>query len=307
MTVSQRSVADAAFGALVDYAGLFPPAALSMHAAAEAYAAARAGAHAWMLGRFIVPASRLDELAAVEPAPSPERSVILDADRDPRAWFDAIGATIAGVAARRDRPIGAFEVALPALLSRRDSYDAAVGQLRALLDRAALGALPVYLEAPRTPAWQDRLESYMQVLRRYGFGAKVRCGGLDAAAFPSVDELAAFVTAAATEGVRYKATAGLHHPVRHHDATLDLPMHGFLNILIAALLAATGDAGDVRAVLAEDDARAFVFAATELRWRGHRFSAADVARVRRDAFVAYGSCSFAEPVDDLVALGAIAP
>src|SRR5689334_1162740 len=50
---------------LIDYAGLFPPAKLSMQAAAEAYARARMGEHAWVLGRFICPASRLAELSKV--------------------------------------------------------------------------------------------------------------------------------------------------------------------------------------------------------------------------------------------------
>ena len=47
----------------VDYAGLFPPAGLSMGDAVAAYAADRTGRDAWMLGRFVCPAARLDELA----------------------------------------------------------------------------------------------------------------------------------------------------------------------------------------------------------------------------------------------------
>ena len=41
---------------VVDYAGLFPPAALAMADAVAEYHAARADGHAWMLGRFVVPA-----------------------------------------------------------------------------------------------------------------------------------------------------------------------------------------------------------------------------------------------------------
>src|SRR5215471_10308407 len=50
---------------LIDYAGLFPPAALEMPEAQRNYAAYRAGEYSWMLGRFVVPAARLDE---VDPA-----------------------------------------------------------------------------------------------------------------------------------------------------------------------------------------------------------------------------------------------
>jgi hypothetical protein len=53
---------------LVDYAGLFPPAALAMPDAVREYAGHRAGEHAWMLGRFVLPVTRLPEFeAAAEP------------------------------------------------------------------------------------------------------------------------------------------------------------------------------------------------------------------------------------------------
>lgn len=48
---------------IIDYAGLFPPAAQDLGTAIRAFARYRAGRDAWMLGRFIVPAARLAELA----------------------------------------------------------------------------------------------------------------------------------------------------------------------------------------------------------------------------------------------------
>ena len=77
-------------------------------------------------------------------------------------------------------------------------------------------------------------------------------------------------------GVPFKCTAGLHHAVRHGEE------HGFLNILAAT----TAPAGRLEAVLAEEDA-----------------SALDVARADRGLFVGFGSCSWREPVDDLIELG----
>jgi hypothetical protein len=47
---------------LIDYAGLFPPAALPMEQAVANYGRYRAGEHAWMLGRFVVPAERVGEV-----------------------------------------------------------------------------------------------------------------------------------------------------------------------------------------------------------------------------------------------------
>ncbi|HET7190233.1 MAG TPA: hypothetical protein VFI52_18910, partial [Gemmatimonadaceae bacterium] len=71
MTTAARHPASslrALVAGLVDYAGLFPPASLDMPAAAARYAEYRASADAWMLGRFIVPVARLNELAAALPA-----------------------------------------------------------------------------------------------------------------------------------------------------------------------------------------------------------------------------------------------
>ena len=51
-----------ALTAFIDYAGLFPPAKLAMLPAVEEYRRERGSGHAWMLGRFIVPASQLEAL-----------------------------------------------------------------------------------------------------------------------------------------------------------------------------------------------------------------------------------------------------
>jgi hypothetical protein len=40
-----------------------------------------------------------------------------------------------------------------------------------------------------------------------------------------------------------------------------------------------------------------------MRWREQRIDVARLRETREQVFVAYGSCSFAEPVDDLTALG----
>src|SRR5437763_96227 len=45
----------------IDYAGLFPPAAVSMSEAVINYATYRNSNYSWMLGRFVVTAARLDE------------------------------------------------------------------------------------------------------------------------------------------------------------------------------------------------------------------------------------------------------
>lgn len=300
-----------ALSGLIDYAGLFPPAKLAMEPALREYRACRETPYAWMLGRFIVPASRIEELLALLPERQAiELSVIVDAMPAPLHWT----ATVAGILERifeisQGRPdvsVSALEVALPPAVSVRDTFDASIGQFAILAENAGLRHVPAYLEMPRGPRWTNLLPGAMDALRRYRFGAKIRCGGVVADAFPSTSEVAAFVRAAGAEGVSWKATAGLHHPVRHLNAPSGFMMHGFLNILAAAVFAQTEASEDVvEAVIAEEDPAAFVFDAEGFSWRELRASIEQIGQARDRAFVAYGSCSFREPVADLTAMSVL--
>jgi hypothetical protein len=247
---------------LIDHAALFPPASLPMEEALAADRRARASAEAWMLDRFICPASKLGEL----PEDPPRLSVVLDAEPavDPSSL-----------------PIELIEARGATLERIRDLF----------------GEEPkVFIELPV----DDGLEAALSGLGGAGAGAKIRCGGVTADAFPSVDDVARFVCACEEIGVPWKATAGLHHPIRgERDG---LPMHGFLNLLAAAAFAGDGEEA-VRAILAEEDSAAFRVGDAGMTVRGHYADAAALARMRRERLVAYGSCSFSEPVEDLTALG----
>jgi hypothetical protein len=52
---------------LIDYAGMYPPAALSLPEALTNYQAYRNGPHAWMLGRFVIPSACVAEAPADVP------------------------------------------------------------------------------------------------------------------------------------------------------------------------------------------------------------------------------------------------
>lgn len=133
------------------------------------------------------------------------------------------------------------------------------------------------------------LSSFVPQLAASGSRAKVRCGPTP----PPVDELAAVIRACHEHRVPFKATAGLHHAIRGEGR------HGFLNLLAAAIF------GDEEAAIAEDDAEAFRVDGDSFAWRNRTASAADVER-GRELFVAFGSCSFSEPVEELQALGFLA-
>ena len=253
-------------GRLIDHAALFPPASLDMPAAMEADRRARASEHAWILDRFIVPASRLHEL----PPDAPRLSVVLDGgEGDLEVVRDAVaaGRRVELVEARID--------------------PAWIPDTQALVEEKLPGVRAFWELSPGRG-----LRGAVAAVREARAGAKIRCGGTT---LPSVEEVAAFVAACRDAGVAFKATAGLHHPIRSGDR------HGFLNLLAAAVFA---DA-DLEAILAEEDPEAFAVDADGLAVHGHRADAATIAEARAELFVAYGSCSFDEPIGDLTALGVL--
>ena len=142
----------------------------------------------------------------------------------------------------------------------------------------------VYCELPL----RDDISFRILQVGELGLRAKVRCGGT---VLPSVPRLAEFVEACRRLEVPFKATAGLHHPVRQGDE------HGFLNLLAAAVF------GDEEEALAEEDPSAFRASAETFTWRDHSADTDQIARIRADLFVGFGSCSAQEPIDGLVELG----
>lgn len=249
---------------LIDDAGLFPPARKPMERAVADHRAARTGAHAWMLGRFLCPVSRLAELAAAGPDADWRLGAIADGE-DWRADLRRVAAY--------DGPgtVDAFELRLPDEL----------GELPRDVD--------VFVEGP-ADALDERI------------GAKIRCGGLTPEAFPPDEAVAEFISECVRRGLRFKATAGLHHPFRTRDEEIGVLQHGFVNLLAATAL----PGADAPAIIAEADPHAFELSADGLRWRDRFADAGALARARR-LFTAYGSCSFEEPVADLVAHGVLDP
>lgn len=257
----------ALLGRLIDHAALFPPASLAMPDALAEDRRARASEHAWMLGRFICPASRLGEL----PDGPPALAVVLDrgeGDLDALAGY----------------PVELVEARLP---------DPAWIPETTGLVREKVGAECFWeLEPGRG------LRGAIAAVREAGAGAKLRCGN---EVFPSVEAVAAFVAACRDAGVPFKATAGLHHALRRP------PRHGFLNLLAAAVFAHADGLPEEELVplLAEQDPAAFAVDAGGLAVHRRRAGGAAIAAARTDLFTAYGSCSFSEPVEDLTALGVL--
>lgn len=294
LEIVRRDAVREALSGLIDYAGLFPPASLGMAEAVAEYRSARTGPQAWMVQRFICPADRLLELAGV-------LSATMTAGEEP--WSLVVTARPGDLGVITDfeaEMSGGADVVVVETLFPEGANVAAVVEIVESLHSV------MFFEVP----WQRPFEPALDVLvaartaSGRALGAKVRCGGVVADAFPTPEVLAGFLAACRDRLLPVKATAGLHHPFRHLDSVTGFTHHGFVNLLTASALAHTGaPAAQLEEVLADSDPAGFELTVRALTWRGQRIDATDLATTRRDLFVGYGSCSFDEPVADLAALG----
>lgn len=281
------------FTGLIDYAGLFPPAKLDMAPAVTEYARQRRSPESWILARFIVPAARLQEL---EEAMDSGRG-----SEDKGIW--PLSVLVAGdLAAARDR-IDAFN-ARNAHRARAEAVEYKPSNADDVATAAAaFQGMEVFFEVSHR---EDPTPMFQAIARSGGY-AKIRTGGVTPDAFPSPEEVSRFVRGARMTGIGFKATAGLHHPLRgeyaltYEDDAERGTMHGFLNVFLTAAFVHHGElpAELVQELLEEKGGGAFEFSAAGVAWRGHRLSAEELAQARQEFAASYGSCSFQEPVDDL--------
>jgi hypothetical protein len=313
MTAALRAL----MSGVIDYAGLFPPAKLPLEDAVREYLAIRESPEAWLPGAFVIPASRVAELEPwadqlFRTAKPTRLSLLGRTSDDSEIWKTHLSEDLnrAGVfLARQAEGVrsSVWEIALPPRYQDP-------GLLGAILVGAAdvfrsQGTSAVYCEIPNSPQADELrrsvIELHSQNQDSLFFGFKIRTGGLTPDAFPSVERLAAIIQACQRHKCRWKATAGLHHPLRHTDAQLGVKTHGFLNVLFAAVLADAHSLQEsvIAEILADEDAANFHVTDEGVHWRDYEATVAQIDSTRSKTFQSFGSCSFAEPRDDLKKLG----
>ncbi len=286
---------------LIDYAGLFPPASLAMAASVANYDSYLRSEWNWILGRFIGPVARLGEFeeafaGLAAPAPGAHStnwrlSALLGSD------------PIADVAR-----IGEFNARMASSSSRRkahvESVEVKVGGPDEVTRLSGIipAELLTYFEVPLASCGEG-----IAAVAGCGRRAKIRTGGETADKFPTLESVIEFMRLCAAAKVPFKATAGLHHPLRSVHRFTYQPesplgiMHGFLNVFLAAAFLRAGMESALAISLLESWGP-FEFSSGCIHWRNNRLSTDEIAAARKDFAVSFGSCSFTEPIDDLRAL-----
>lgn len=276
-----RAIAPLLVG-LVDDAAVFPPGSATLPDAIAAHRVHRAAWYAELIGPLLLPATALRDVPTLlDPGEVLEVGVISDVP-------------IAGLAAALAQVDPRLRVRQVEAAVAKRGEDPAPGLASLLIQD--LPGVQRYAEIPLTWGLFEALD--VIAAERAGgvlIAPKFRTGGLAAELFPTPVELAAVICACRDRALPFKLTAGLHHAIRHPDPETGFTHHGFLNIIVAALVAADGaEVIDVAEVLGATDPVPLIE-----RVRPHR-------EQERPLWRGFGSCSVTEPLDDLARLGLVA-
>lgn len=264
---------------------MFPPGSAPLPEAVETYRARRGDWSAGLVGPLVISDARLGEVAVPPDDPVPVTIVVSTGAGGVSA---ALHAAAAAPVVVQGVEVAIRDTEAPATAVRRVAT--AIGQCRddGLLHDDARGVI----ELPRSdpdPRWLAAADAVAAA----GLRLKFRTGGTEAAMFPSASTVAAWIDAALDRETAFKCTAGLHHGVRHRDKSTGFAHHGFLNVLLATRFALDGMSPTEVVDVLDNTYAGDVVAMT----RG-----ADLVGAR-SWFTSFGSCSVADPRDDLVGLG----
>ncbi|GIU83192.1 MAG: hypothetical protein D6687_00705 [Acidobacteria bacterium] len=281
----------------IDYAGLFPPAKLSMKDAVKNYAEYKSGRYSWMLGRFIVPASRLDEF--VENAERYFRSSSF-------SW--QLSVIVDGVLEEIIESVENFnKTYMP--YAQCDTFELKTNSIWFIEEASEI--IPASFTNYFEILPDEDLAELVSTIALRKQRAKIRTGGITEDAFPRTEDLARFIRTCLAANVPFKATAGLHHPLRCKKPLTYEPnspvgvMFGFLNVFVGAAFARNSISLQLlHQILEEENPQNFSFTEEGIYWRENHFVGNwHLEQLRQKGIISFGSCSFEEPVAELIEIG----
>jgi hypothetical protein len=282
----------------IDYAGLYPPAALSMSEAVINYATYRNSNYNWMLGRFVVGVGRLREF--YEAAADFVSRDAATAWRIAVVASDDLQATV--------RTIKDFNLANgPGIVCDSIEMKAFTRYQIETVSASLPAGVSVYFEIESTQGFDELIAATAFAKQR----AKIRTGGVVPEAFPSSESVVRFVQTCVAANVPFKATAGLHHPIRcfrpltYLENSAQGTMHGFLNLFLMAGFARESYRRSFLEEVMEDEfEEVFEFTDTGVKWRNeYTLNLVEIEQLRAHGIQSFGSCSFDDPIADLQSLG----
>ena len=286
---------------LFDYAGMFPPAALSFERALEESADHSTSLQRpWLIGTDLVLDTAHTRLLATQDlqalgftAPVSVAALVTEG---------AIAAVEAAQALEARSSAPACRVSSVEAKVSPETLPTIVKDLAVLTQKS--GALIAVEPDLSTPDWQRGLNETITALSRSPLtkrlALKCRCTGptgIDA------EKLSHAIIAASDAGIGFKVTGGLHHPIVEPEIHAS-PM-GFLNVAAAVYLRrALGEAisaAAITALLTNNSAAALSFG-HGIRYANFAITPEELQRAKQRGHFSIGSCSIHEPDEDLTRL-----
>jgi len=290
----------------IDFAGVFPPASLSLSETLATFNRYLHGRESWIVGSIVLPINRLSEVTSLLDGTPFRLTAIPQRTEEPELWLSRLEEDCGHLQRFLvDNPqvaVQALEILLPSTSKDTEIAD----RIEELVP--FVNGHRVFLELPAgDESFQERLRATIVALERHrtaNWGLKLRMGGPTPSAVPSVSLVADVLATVRDHGIPIKFTAGLHHPLRHWDNDLGVAMHGFINVLLAALFAYACrlPSKNIEAILSDERSKDFVFNGNVARWLDLPLRTELIEDLRRQV-VGFGSCSVEEPLHDLRMLG----
>ena len=303
---------------LIDYAGLFPPASLSLAQAFHNYIFYIQGEYKWMLNKFIIPAKKLGELSELISEMRINNQIpfsVLGTSGETISDFNKnLSNDIKNIIEFKNKNgelvnVDVFEVRPPKEVLEEENNDDMLDLMIGVsteLEKAIGKSIPIFYEAALADDYESIIIRVAETIASLdnNCGFKLRTGGTDALAFPKPEQIAFAIMTCCEFNVPMKCTAGLHHPIRHFNESVSAYMHGFFNVFGGGILAYTNNLDEMELldILNDEDPYEFVFKEDGFEWNEIQVSNSQIKEVREKFMISYGSCSFDEPIEDLITM-----
>jgi hypothetical protein len=298
---------------IMDYAGLFPPASLTLHNSYSNYLKHIESPLSWMLAKFVIPAGKLAELAEIyerfDVSNKVPLSILFNSAETDEAFNSSFNNDIKAVKEFREKieekvTADAFEVKIPVdIKDDEKKLLKFLVNINSNLEKKLKLDVPVFLESPPDavmPIVIDVISQFnIENKKRYGY--KLRTGGVEKSAIPDAGVIATAIKIVQNHEMPIKFTAGLHHPFRHFNEGIQAYMHGFINVFAASVLNCTHNINrhEIKEILLDENQDDFEFHDTFFKWKNLVELNSLIEDARKNYIISFGSCSFGDPVKDL--------
>lgn len=303
---------------LIDYAGLFPPAKLNLHDTLKNMLRGQKFTESWMISSLVLPVNQLDNLIVTlidlgEADAFFPISFVASRAESEKDFFDTLNTDIKRIKEffelHPSFSVKAFEIALPTSICHSGN----TGDLSLFVkDTASIlieAKLNPFIEVAAGENWISAMHTTVSAISELNEGSsdkasfKIRCGGIKPQMMPPSENIAHTILYCKEKNISLKATAGLHHPIKHFNDELGGIMHGFINVFGSAILTKVNDISFETLVkmLNDESENSFIFSGNTLSWKNFSVNSEEIKNYR-SFITSYGSCSFDEPIEDLQTL-----